>query len=205
MPLKCECTSLPGVLLFTPDVYKDARGFFLETYNRRTYAKAGLERLFVQDNYSNSCRNTLRGLHYQVRHPQAKLVSVVWGTIFDVAVDIRAGSPTFGKWVGQILSDENRCQLFIPEGFAHGFCVLSDKADVLYKCTDFYDPQDDRGVSWRDPAIGIRWPVTEPLLSPKDSNLPPLAGILPDQIPLYTHAPRNAAAPLNPTATATQE
>ena len=187
MPLKCEPTSLPGVLLFTPDVFKDPRGFFLETYNRRKYVEAGLDRVFVQDNYSNSCRGTLRGLHYQLQHPQAKLVSVVWGKIFDVAVDIRLGSPMFGQWVGQILSDENRCQLYIPEGFAHGFCVLSDKADVMYKCTDLYVAEDDRGVSWCDPAISIRWPVSEPLLSKKDSLLPPLSGIPRGQLPVYAH------------------
>jgi dTDP-4-dehydrorhamnose 3,5-epimerase len=188
MPLKCETTSLPGVLLLTPDVFKDARGFFMETYNRRKYVEAGLDRVFIQDNYSHSCRHTLRGLHFQVKHPQGKLVSVVWGTIFDVAVDIRAGSPTFGQWVGQILSDENRCQLYIPEGFAHGFCVLSDKADVLYKCTDLYDAQDDRGVLWSDPGIGIHWPVSAPLISEKDSRLPPLGRIASDQLPAYAGA-----------------
>jgi dTDP-4-dehydrorhamnose 3,5-epimerase len=185
MALKCEKTSLPEVLLFTPDVFGDARGFFLETYHQRKYAGAGLNRAFVQDNYSHSCRGTLRGLHYQLRQPQAKLVSVIWGAIFDVAVDIRAGSPNFGRWVGQVLSDENRCQLYIPEGFAHGFCVVSEKADVMYKCTDFYDPQDDRGVLWSDSAIGVQWPATDPVLSAKDSRLLPLAQIVRENLPVY--------------------
>jgi len=185
MSLKCESTAIPEVLLITPRVYGDPRGFFLETFHQAKYREAGISRAFVQDNYSHSCRDTLRGLHFQLRHPQAKLVSVIWGRIFDVAVDIRAGSPTFGRWVGQELSDENRCQLCIPEGFAHGFCVLSEKADVMYKCTDFYDPQDDRGVLWSDPAIGIRWPVAAPLLSEKDRRHLPLAQIPRDQLPVY--------------------
>ena len=180
--IKCEATELPEVLLITPDVFRDGRGFFMETFNAHRYAEAGLKQTFVQDNYSHSQRNILRGLHYQLRHPQAKLVSVIWGTIFDVAVDVRRHSPSFGKWVGQVLSDENRCQLFIPEGFAHGFCVLSDTADVMYKCTDVYHPEDDRGILWSDPDIAIDWPVDTPILSPKDEGHPCLrdATDLPD-------------------------
>jgi dTDP-4-dehydrorhamnose 3,5-epimerase len=186
MPLKCERTALPEVLLFTADVFGDARGFFMETYHRRKYREQGLDRLFVQDNYSHSCRNTLRGLHYQLNRPQGKLVSVIWGTIFDVAADIRVGSPTFGRWVGQILSETNRCQLYIPEGFAHGFCVLSEKADVMYKCTDYYDGKDDRGVLWNDPDICVEWPVASPILSGKDSGQLPLSRIPRENLPVWT-------------------
>jgi dTDP-4-dehydrorhamnose 3,5-epimerase len=197
MSLQCEPTAVPEVRVLTPRVYRDPRGFFMETFHEEKYRAAGVARRFVQDNYSHSGRGTLRGLHYQLRRPQAKLVSVIWGTIFDVAVDIRAGSPTFGRWVGQTLSDENRCQLFIPEGFAHGFCVLSERADVMYKCTDFYHPQDDRGVLWNDPAIGIQWPLTDPLLSDKDRKLKPLAEIPPEDLPAYrAEGPAGCAASL---------
>ena len=185
MPLQAERTAIPDVIVVTPQVFKDPRGFFMETFHAQKYRDIGIGRAFVQDNYSHSGRGTLRGLHFQLRHPQAKLVSVIWGTIFDVAVDIRVGSPTFGKWVGQILSDENRKQLFIPEGFAHGFCVLSERADVMYKCTDFYDPADDRGVLWSDPDIGIAWPMKEPLLSEKDSRHLPLRQMPPDRLPAF--------------------
>jgi len=183
--MKCRPTALPEVLLITPPVFQDSRGFFMETFHERKYREAGIRRTFVQDNYSHSGRGTLRGLHYQLRRPQGKLVSVIWGEIFDVAVDIRVGSPTFGQWVGQALSDGNRCQLYIPEGFAHGFRVLSEKADVMYKCTDFYDAADDRGVLWSDPAIGIRWPAEQPLLSEKDRRLRPLGAVPPAELPTY--------------------
>jgi len=183
MSLKIEPTAIPGVLVVTPRVLADSRGFFMETFHEAKYRQVGIDRSFVQDNYSHSCQGTLRGLHYQLHHPQAKLVSVIWGRIYDVAVDIRAGSPTFGRWVGQELSDENRRQLYIPEGFAHGFCVLSEMADVIYKCTGFFAQEDDRGVLWSDPAIGIRWPVEDPLLSDKDRNLRPLAAIPRDELP----------------------
>jgi len=183
MTLICEQTALPEVRLLTPDVFRDRRGFFLETYSQRRYGALGIEKTFVQDNYSHSVRGTVRGLHYQRRRPQAKLIGVLWGTIYDVAVDLRRGSPTWGRWVGQVLSEENRCQLYIPEGFAHGFAVLSESADVLYKCTDYYDPADDLGVRWSDPRIGVSWPVAEPLLSDKDSGLPLLRDIPPERLP----------------------
>jgi len=188
MALKCEPTVIPEVLCITPDVHGDARGFFMETFHEQKYERLGIRRTFVQDNYSHSSRPTLRGLHYQLRHPQAKLVSVIWGRIYDVAVDIRVGSPTYGRWVCQELSDANRCQLYIPEGFAHGFCVLSDTADVMYKCTDFYAPGDDRGILWSDPQIGVAWPIAEPVLSAKDRALRPLATIPREELPAWRAA-----------------
>jgi dTDP-4-dehydrorhamnose 3,5-epimerase len=172
--------------LVEPDVYKDDRGFFLETYHQKKYSEEGIAKSFVQDNRSNSAKNVLRGLHYQLRNPQAKLVYVITGEIFDVAVDIRRGSPTFGKWEGVYLSSENNCQMYIPEGFAHGFCVLSETADVLYKCSDFYHPDDEFGILWSDPAIGIGWPVAEPILSPKDSKYPQLKEITNSMLPSYS-------------------
>ncbi len=180
-------TSLPGVFLIEPEVFSDARGFFMETHHQQKYAAAGITKPFVQDNRSHSTRNVLRGLHYQLRHPQAKLMYVVTGEIFDVAVDVRRGSPTFGRWDGMYLSAENKRQLFVPEGFAHGFCVLSETADVLYKCTDFYQPGDEQGVAWNDPGIGIAWPITEPLLSSKDSGYPNLRDIPDHLLPQYSH------------------
>jgi len=186
MAVKYTKTPLPGVLLVEPDVYKDDRGFFLETYHQNKYSAEGIAKSFVQDNRSNSTKNVLRGLHYQLRNPQAKLVYIITGEIFDVAVDIRRGSPTFGKWEGVYLSSENNCQIFIPEGFAHGFCVLSETADVLYKCSDFYHPDDEFGILWSDPAIGIEWPVAEPILSPKDSKYPQLKEITDSMLPSYS-------------------
>ncbi len=185
MALSVVKTDIPEVLIFEPDVFGDRRGFFMETYNRDQYASKGLDRLFVQDNYSHSAGGTLRGLHYQLNHPQGKFVFVVKGEVFDVAVDIRKGSPTFGKWVGQILSETNRRQMFIPEGFAHGFCVLSETADFMYKCTDFYHPEDDRGIHWADASIGVSWPVDNPVLSDKDSSLPCLKNMAEDELPVY--------------------
>lgn len=184
MALRCEQTEVPGVLLFTPDVFRDARGSFLETFQVSKYRAFGVEKPFVQDNCSHSGKGVLRGLHYQLRQPQAKLVQTVRGAIFDVAVDIRRGSQTFGRWVGRTLSDENRQQLFVPEGFAHGFCVLSDEADVWYKCTAEYAPDDDRGLLWSDPAMGIAWPVQNPILSAKDLQHPALAAAG-AQLPVY--------------------
>jgi len=181
----CRELAIPGVLLLEPKVFGDQRGFFTETYHRDRYREAGISDTFVQDNCSLSLGGVLRGLHYQLRHAQAKLVWAVQGTIFDVVVDIRMGSPTFGKWVSCTLSEENHCQLYVPTGFAHGFCVLSEKAEVLYKCSDFYDPADDRGVSWCDPDIGINWPVSQPILSAKDSALRPLSGIPQAELPVY--------------------
>lgn len=163
-------SELPGVMVLEPKVFGDARGFFLESYNRRAFAQAGITAEFVQDNHSRSARNALRGLHYQLRQPQGKLVRVVAGEIFDVAVDLRRSSPAFGRWTGFHLSAENKRMLWIPPGFAHGFLALSEPADVLYKATDFYAPEDERCVAWDDPAIGIRWPLQgAPLISAKDA------------------------------------
>ncbi len=173
--MKVHATDLPGVLLVEPRVHRDHRGFFLETYHRAKYAEQGLDATFVQDNHSRSAAGILRGLHAQGRHPQGKLVRAVEGSIFDVAVDIRRGSPTFGHWVGFELSADDFRQLYVPPGFAHGFCVLSDAAQVEYKCTDFYAPGDELTVLWNDPEIGIDWPVAEPVLSDKDRNAPTLA------------------------------
>ena len=183
--MKIISTSLPGVLIVEPQIFNDTRGFFMETYHQEKYAEAGIDQVFVQDNISSSVHGTLRGLHYQLKHVQAKLVYVVKGTIFDVTVDIRRGSPNFGKWVGVHLSEENKHQLLVPKGFAHGFCVLSETADVIYKCSDFYAPDDEGGILWSDPALAIGWPVSEPLLSAKDSQLPRLADIPLERLPLY--------------------
>ncbi len=167
-------TTLRGIVLIEPDVFNDPRGYFLETYHAEKYADAGIVGPFVQDNFSHSVRGTLRGLHYQFRRAQGKLVMALDGLVFDVAVDIRRGSPTFGQWVGVELSGENKRQLYIPPGFAHGFCVLSDTADVLYKCTDVYSPANERGIIWNDPTLAIAWPITEPLVSQKDRGYPTL-------------------------------
>ncbi|MCA9075572.1 MAG: dTDP-4-dehydrorhamnose 3,5-epimerase [Planctomycetaceae bacterium] len=174
--MKITPTQIPDVLLIEPQVHGDHRGFFMETYHKRKLAEAGFDITFVQDNLSRSQKGILRGLHYQIQHPQGKFVSVMRGEIFDVAVDMRRSSPTFGQWVGQILNDETRQTFYIPEGFAHGFYVLSDIADVLYKCTDFYAPEHERTVYWNDPDIGIDWPLTEPpVLSDKDAGGTPFA------------------------------
>ena len=166
-------TSLPGVLILEPKVFGDARGFFLESWNKQTFAKLGLEADFVQDNHSRSARGVLRGLHYQVNEPQGKLVRVVGGSVFDVAVDLRKSSPHFGRWVGYELSAENQRMMWIPPGFAHGFLVLSGSADFLYKTTTYYAPQWDRGIRWDDPQIGVAWPLEgTPVLSAKDQVQP---------------------------------
>ena len=167
-------TDLPDVILVEPEVHRDQRGFFLETYHQRKYAEGGIAGPFVQDNHSRSVKGTLRGLHAQRQYPQGKLVRAVEGEMFDVAVDIRPASATFGRWVGVRLSGENFRQLYIPPGFAHGFCVLSDIVHVEYKCTDFYRPEDEIGVAWDDPDIGIAWPIAEPVISAKDRALPRL-------------------------------
>lgn len=185
MPTTVTQTDLPGVLIFEPDRFKDERGFFMETYNQARYVPLGLSCDFVQDNHSQSTQGVLRGLHYQLKHPQGKFIYVVRGEIFDVAVDIRKGSPTFCQWSGVRLSVENKKQLYIPEGFAHGFVVLSDWADVLYKCTEVYHPGDEYGIIWSDRQIGIDWPGAKPILSEKDSELPPMAEIPPEKLPLY--------------------
>jgi dTDP-4-dehydrorhamnose 3,5-epimerase len=170
-------TPLQGLLIIDPEVFGDERGYFLETHHQNRYRDAGIDRIFVQDNLSFSGKNTLRGLHFQRTRPQAKLVQAVTGEIFDVAVDIRPGSATFGQWSGVHLSERNKRQLFVPEGFAHGFCVLSDSAHIIYKCSDEYVPQDEGGILWSDPAIGIAWPVKNPLLSAKDRRFPCLSAL----------------------------
>lgn len=186
MALTITPSDLPGVLIITPPHFADHRGFFMETHHQARYAEAGLDRVFVQDNHSRSKRHVLRGLHYQLTRPQGKLVFVVAGEIFDVAVDIRKGSPTFGKWTGAYLSDENKHQIYVPEGFAHGFVVLSEFADVIYKCTDFYTPGDERGIYWADPSISIKWPFSDPVLSDKDQTCPRLLDAdTANQLPLY--------------------
>jgi dTDP-4-dehydrorhamnose 3,5-epimerase len=183
--MKLLPTELEGVFVIEPRVFQDPRGFFMETFHRERYEALGLRADFCQDNLSFSSKNTLRGLHYQHPHAQAKLVQVLQGEIFDVAVDIRRGSPTFGRAVGVTLSESNRRQLFIPRGFAHGFCVLSATALFAYKCSDFYAPDCDRGVRWSDPALGIAWPIEDPLLSAKDQGLPLLKDIPEEQLPLF--------------------
>ena len=168
-------TGLKGLFLIEPQIFYDRRGFFFESYNRETYSRHGIEIEFVQDNHSYSSQGVLRGLHYQVNEKmQAKLVRVTRGEVFDVAVDIRPGSPTFGQWEGFYLSESNMLQLFIPVGFAHGFCVMSDTVEFLYKCSSGYSPSDERGIIWNDPDIGIQWPVQGPILSKKDSFYPRL-------------------------------
>ena len=166
--MKLVPTALDGVMILEPRVFRDERGFFLETFNAGALAGTPLETTFVQDNHSRSTKGVLRGLHYQLKNPQGKLVRVIRGSIFDVAVDIRVGSPNFGRWTGVQLDDENLRSLWIPPGFAHGFCVLSDEVDVVYKCTTLYDAADDRGVAWNDSRIGIDWPVSDPVISEKD-------------------------------------
>jgi dTDP-4-dehydrorhamnose 3,5-epimerase len=175
--LKITETTLPGVLLIEPEVHGDDRGFFFETYHALRYEQAGIPGPFVQDNYSRSSKGTLRGLHFQEPHAQGKLVQVLQGTVFDVAVDIRRGSTTFGRWVGTTLSAQNKHQLWIPPGFAHGFCVISETADFAYKCTDFYSRDSEQTIAWDDPDVAIDWPIDEPLLSRKDAAAPRLSAI----------------------------
>jgi dTDP-4-dehydrorhamnose 3,5-epimerase len=175
--MKAIPTAIPEVVVIEPRVFGDARGFFFESWNRRAFAQiAGRDWEFVQDNHSGSARHVLRGLHYQVRQPQGKLVRVVAGEVFDVAVDLRRSSPTFGRWVGERLSARNRRMMWVPPGFAHGFLVLSETAEFLYKTTDYYAPEHERTLLWNDPALGIGWPLEgEPLLKPKDAAGTPLA------------------------------
>jgi dTDP-4-dehydrorhamnose 3,5-epimerase len=177
--LRCE---LDGILLIEPKVFGDQRGFFLESWNRDRYRAAGITGDFVQDNFSLSARGTLRGLHAQNPRPQGKLVSVWQGEVWDVVVDIRRQSPTFGKWYGVMLSAENKRQLWVPPGFAHGFVVTSDSALFHYKCTDTYSPKDEIGFLWNDPAVGIRWPVTDPILSARDTKNPLLRDLPPEKL-----------------------
>ncbi len=167
---------LPEVRLIEPRAFTDSRGYFFELFQAGSYEQHGIRTAFVQDNLSRSVRGVVRGLHFQLGRPQTKLIQVIRGAVFDVAVDVRRSSPTFGRWVSAILSDENHHQLLIPEGFAHGFCVLSDTADLLYKCSDYYAPQEERTLLWNDPDVNVAWPVQgEPILSPKDSAGTPLA------------------------------
>jgi dTDP-4-dehydrorhamnose 3,5-epimerase len=175
--------AIPDVRLIKPRVFSDDRGFFLQTYHEKQYREVGIDVRFVQDNWSRSTKGVLRGLHYQLKNAQDKLVSVVRGEVFDVAIDIRRGSPTFGKWVGEVLSDKNHHQMFIPKGFAHGFCVLSDEVDFVYKCSDFYTAGDEYGIRWDDPDIGVNWPFGEYILSEKDQALPVLADMRADALP----------------------
>ena len=170
--MKVTPTSIPEVLVFEPTVFGDDRGFFYESYNAREFSQmTGLSVNFVQDNHSRSARNVLRGLHYQIRQPQGKLMRVISGAIFDVVVDIRASSPFFGRWIGVELSAENRRQLWVPPGFAHGFVVTSEAAECLYKTTDYWSPEHERSILWNDPALAIEWPLAgEPMLSGKDSH-----------------------------------
>ncbi|CAN7246790.1 dTDP-4-dehydrorhamnose 3,5-epimerase [Massilia sp. LjRoot122] len=176
MPYSVTPTAIPEVLVLTPKVFGDARGFFYESFNSRDFSQAtSLDVEFVQDNHSKSSKAVLRGLHYQIRHPQGKLVRVVQGTVFDVAVDLRKSSPTFGQWVGEILSAENHAQVWVPPGFAHGFVVLSDSAEFLYKTTDYWYPEHERSLLWNDPTVGIEWPIDFlPQLAAKDAAGKPL-------------------------------
>lgn len=171
-------TSIPGLIMIEPDVYRDDRGFFLETFHAAKYANAGLPEVFAQDNHSSSVKHTLRGLHLQLRRPQGKLVSVVAGAIWDIAVDLRRGSPTFGRWAAEELRAESFKQLYIPPGFAHGFCVLSDTAEVWYKCTELYDPTDEIGIAYDDPTLAISWPIEHPIVSPRDQRHPSLREVV---------------------------
>ncbi|KZC16089.1 dTDP-4-dehydrorhamnose 3,5-epimerase [Rhodanobacter sp. FW510-R12] len=178
-------TALPGALIIEPQVFGDARGFFYESYNKARWIEAGIDVNFVQSNVSRSASGVLRGLHYQWPNPQSKLVSVLEGEVYDVAVDIRRGSPTFGQSVGVMLTADNHRHFWVPEGFAHGFCVLSEFATFTYQCTALYDPKTDAGIRWNDAALGIDWPISEPLLSDKDGKTPLLADVPPERLPVY--------------------
>ncbi len=182
MGLTVHDTGLPGVLRVVPRAFGDERGYFYESWSSRLYAETGIPDRFVQDNISKSTQGTLRGLHLQHPHGQGKLVHTLVGEVFDVAVDVRVGSSTFGQWYGEYLSEENKHQLYVPPGFAHGFCVVSDEALFAYKCTEHYHPESDLCIAWNDPDIGIRWPVAEPTLSPKDRVAPRLSALR-DRLP----------------------
>ena len=181
-------TTLPGVLVFEPKLHGDSRGFFLETYREDTLREVGISESFVQDNHSRSARGVLRGLHYQLTQPQGKLVRVAQGAVFDVAVDVRSGSPTFGQWYGATLDEESMRMMYIPPGFAHGFAVLSDISDFIYKCTDYYHPQSEQGILWNDPGIGIKWPAIDVQLSEKDKTNPVLQEQSEEFLPKYVQA-----------------
>jgi dTDP-4-dehydrorhamnose 3,5-epimerase len=184
--VRCIPSSIPEVLIIEPDVHRDSRGFFVETYQAERYRAGGIAPVFVQDNHTRSLGGTVRGLHMQRKRPQAKLIRVIAGEIYDVAVDLRRGSPRFGRSVGVVLSADNFRQCFIPAGFAHGFCVLTSTAEVEYKCSETYDAADEFGIAWNDPVLAIEWPVIDPLLSDRDRHNPTLAEIadtLPDYVP----------------------
>jgi dTDP-4-dehydrorhamnose 3,5-epimerase len=183
--VKVTPTALPEVLLVEPRVFGDARGYFFESYSARRYAEAGIAATFVQDNVSRSRRGVLRGLHYQHPHGQGKLVGVLEGDVFDVAVDVRRGSPTFGRWVGECLSSENKRQLYLPPGFAHGFLVTSEEALFAYKCTDYYHAETERSIRWDDPRIGIEWPIDGPVLSAKDDVAVTLDAMPAELLPIF--------------------
>ncbi|MBC8216374.1 MAG: dTDP-4-dehydrorhamnose 3,5-epimerase [Candidatus Marinimicrobia bacterium] len=183
--MRIEETSIEGVVIVYPKVHKDARGYFFENYREDVYRQFGLPTKFVQDNQAFSHKNSLRGLHYQLKHPQGKLVRVTQGAVYDVAVDIRKGSPTYKQYIGATLSDENHKMMYIPEGFAHGYLVLSETAIFQYKCTDIFHPEDEYGLKWNDSAIGIDWEIAEPVLSEKDSNLPLLKDLNQRHLPIY--------------------
>ena len=183
---RVRATGLRSVLIVEPVVHHDGRGFFLESYNSETFAEGGVGRPWVQDNHSRSTRDTVRGLHLQCRRQQTKLVRVTRGEVFDVAVDVRRGSPSFLEWTGCLLSEDNFRQLYIPRGFAHGFCVVSETADVQYKCDGYYDGDDELAIAWNDPQIGIDWPVAEPLLSDRDRAAPTIAGCF-EQLPTLSY------------------
>jgi dTDP-4-dehydrorhamnose 3,5-epimerase len=176
-------TSLSGVFELRPFIHRDTRGFFIETYHRAKFADLGITDAFVQDNHSRSVKGTLRGLHYQLRHAQAKLCRVVEGEALDVAVDIRVGSPTFGKWTSVLLSSKEQNQIYVPRGFAHGFLTLTDTVQFLYKCSEFYDPTDEHGIAWNDPDLAICWGVSTPIVSEKDAKYPTLTQVLPEHLP----------------------
>jgi dTDP-4-dehydrorhamnose 3,5-epimerase len=183
--MKVTQTKLPGVIVFEPDVFGDKRGFFIETFSTKRYAEAGVKLPFVQDNVSFSEKNVLRGLHFQNPNAQGKLVQALSGEVFDVAVDIRVGSPNFGQWFGEKLSAENHKQMYVPPGFAHGFCVMSDTALFSYKCTDYYNPATEGGIIFNDPDLVIAWPVDAPKISQKDTNYPRLKDIPKDKLPRF--------------------
>jgi dTDP-4-dehydrorhamnose 3,5-epimerase len=178
-------TSLPGVFELRPDIHRDARGFFIETFHKAKFAELGITDTFVQDNHSCSSRGTLRGLHYQLRHPQAKICRVVEGEALDVAVDIRVGSPNFGKWTCVLLSSREQNQIYVPIGFAHGFLALSDTVQFLYKCSDFYNPADERGIAWNDSELKISWGVSAPIISARDAEYPELTQVPREFLPEY--------------------
>jgi dTDP-4-dehydrorhamnose 3,5-epimerase len=181
--MRIEKTKLDGCLVIEPKRFGDARGFFLESYHQARYREAGITETFVQDNHSRSMKGVVRGMHFTVKKPQAQIVTVMRGHIFDVGVDLRPGSPTFGQWVGAELRDDGPCQIYMAPGFAHGFCVLSDFADLHYKCSEFYDHGDEGGLRWNDPQVSIPWPLAAPAINPRDAAFPALRDLSPENLP----------------------